>query len=97
MAKETIIWREWFNESAVEQLTKMGTLPREETEIDTLYLSREEIAEAVIEKAYREDYTSFQHGGEIVIIEPKEYAGTYNVEVEFEPRFFATECDPVSP
>lgn len=27
-----VIWREWYNESAIEAMTKMGTLPRNETQ-----------------------------------------------------------------
>ena len=33
--KTKIVWREWFNEAGVAALTKMGTLPRNESMIDT--------------------------------------------------------------
>ena len=41
------VWREWFNADAVKKLTEMGTLPRNETEIDARWMTGEEVAAKV--------------------------------------------------
>lgn len=94
MAKlTTIVWREWFNEAAVKQLTEMGTLPLNETDIDTNYMTGDDVAAEVAEKANQQDNESFCSGGEIVILEPEEFAGTYKITTEYEPRFTAYKAD----
>ena len=89
----TIVWREWFNEAAVKQLTETGTLPRNETDIDTSYMDGEDVAAEIAEKANSQDSESFRSGGEIVILEPEEFAGTYEILTEYEPRFTAYKTD----
>ena len=85
----TIVWREWYNDAAVENMTEMGTLPRYETDIDTRYMDGDGIAAEIAEKQNIQDSESFREGGEIVILEPEEFAGTYEISVEYEPRFTA--------
>ena len=85
----TIVWREWFNEAAVKQLTEMGTLPRNEIDIDTSYMGGESVAAEIAEKANWQDSEWFRSGGEIVILEPEEFAGTYRIIVDYEPTFYA--------
>src|ERR1039458_2816711 len=80
--KTKIVWREWFNEAAVASLTKMGTLPRNESMIDTRWMDGEEIAAEIAKEANDQDGESFREGGEIVIVEPAEFAGTYDLSVE---------------
>lgn len=85
----TIVWREWFNADAVERLKVIGALPRNETEIDERFLDGEAVAEAVAEQANKEDFEQFVTGGRIVILEPEEFAGTYEISTEYEPVFYA--------
>lgn len=89
----TVVWREWYNAASVEQLTKMGTLPRNEIELDTRWMDGEEVAKAIAEEAYRNDFESFREGGEIVIVEPEQFAGTYRIVTEYVPEFSAYEDD----
>lgn len=89
----TIIWREWYDDNAVRQLTKMGTLPRYETEIDTRYMDGDDVAAKVAEKASRYDSESFRDGGVLVLLEPEEFAGDYEITVEWEPCFTAYKMD----
>jgi hypothetical protein len=92
--KIKVVWREYYNENAVEKLTAMGTLPRYETEIpDSNYLDGEEIAAVVAQESNRNDNESFQSGGDMVILEPAEFAGTYTIDVQWEPYFSATKED----
>lgn len=94
--KITIVWREWFNENAVKQLTEMGTLPRDETEIDAPFdwEDGEDIARDVAIAEYRNGSEMFREdGAQIVILEPEKYAGTYEISVEYEPVFSAHACD----
>lgn len=88
-----VIWREWYNESAVEALTKMGTLPRNETEILLKYFwhgfDGADAASEIARQANQQDPEAFRNGGEIVILEPPEWAGTYDIEVDYEPTFTA--------
>lgn len=89
-----IIWREFFNEAAVKQLTEMGTLPRYETEMDVdEYTDGEEAAAEIAEKAFREDSEMFREGGTLVIVEPEHLSGTYDIEVEYRPSFYANARD----
>lgn len=85
----TIVWREWYNEPAVKKMEEMGTLPRYETEVDTRFMDGDEVAAALAEDAYRHDSEQFREGGELVIMEPEEFAGTYDVSVDYEPVFNA--------
>lgn len=87
--KTKIVWREWFSESAVKQLTEMDTLPRNETEIDTRLFDGADVAAAIAENENHYDGEAFREGGEIVILEPEEFAGTYRIDVEYTPTFTA--------
>lgn len=89
----TIVWREWYNDVAVKQLTEMGTLPCYETDIDISYMDGDDVAAEIAEKQNSQDGECFLEGGEIVILEPEQFAGTYEVSVEYEPRFTAYKTD----
>lgn len=85
----TIVWREWYDENAVRRLTDMGTLPRCETEINSCYMVGDDVAAEIAEKVNRDDSESFRDGGMLVIIEPEEFAGDYDIVVDWEPHFTA--------
>jgi len=89
-----VVWREWYNEQAVEQLTAMGTLPHNETElpIDDL-MDGCDVAAEVAKLENHFDCTAFERGGKIVILEPEYVAGTFEINVEYEPFFSACEAD----
>jgi hypothetical protein len=90
----TIVWREWFNEAAVKQLTEMGTLPRNEINLEYYdNYEGEHIAEMIAQACNKEDVTAFTEPTEIVILEPEKFAGTYEVYVDFEPRYTAERRD----
>jgi hypothetical protein len=89
---ETIIWREWFNKAAVSEMEKMGTLPWNDVEIDVFGMDGEEVAAEVAEEVNERDCERFQESGKIVILEPPEFAGTYEISVEYRPSFYASEC-----
>lgn len=89
----TIVWREWFNEAAVKQLTAMGTLPREEMDLDCDHLDGEDIAALIGEQCNKEHGSMFTDTTEIVILEPEKFAGTYRVHVEYEPSYSAYRQD----
>lgn len=89
--KTTIVWREYYNEASIKKLEEMGTLPRNETDIDTRLMDGEEVAAAIAEAENKRDFECFREGGDIVILEPEEFAGTYEVQVEYEPYFSAYE------
>lgn len=91
MAK--IVWREWYNEPAVKKMEEMGTIPRYETEIDIADLDGEEVAMRIAEEANKEDSLQFREGGEIVILSPESYAGTYDISVDYVPTFYASARD----
>lgn len=91
----TIVWREWYDENAVRQLTDMGTLPRYETEIDARYMDCDDVAAEIAEKANRDDSERFRDGGMLVIIAPEEFAGDYDIAVDWEPRFTAYKTEDV--
>lgn len=84
-----IIWREWYNEAACAAMEKMGTLPRNESEIDTRWMDGEEVAAEIAKQEYSRDFEAFREGGDIVILEPEEFAGKYEVGVEYAPNFYA--------
>lgn len=86
----TIIWREWYNEAAVKQLTEFGTLPRYEAEVDTEFEDGEGVARLIAKQSNEDDSDCFRESGEkIVILEPQEFAGTYEIHVEYCPEFSA--------
>lgn len=89
-----IVWREWFNEMAVKKLTEMGTLPRNEIEIDTRFSNGRDVAADIAKRCNEQDCEQFQKSGEyIVILEPEEFAGDYEIDVDYEPHFFARVAD----
>ena len=86
-----VIWRKWYNESAVKKLTEMGTLPRNEIEIDDFDMDDgEAVARIIAEKANKDDSESFHDGGELTIVEPVAIAGNYEISVDYEPVFYAS-------
>lgn len=93
MVETKVIWREWYNAPAVKVMTEMGTLPRYETVIDTRLEDGEGVATLIAKAANDHESESFREGGEIVILEPEEFAGTYEVTVEYEPTFYANKSD----
>jgi len=84
-----VIWRDWFNAAAVAQMEAMKTLPREEIMIDCRSLTGNEVAAEIARKTNEQDSTSFREGGQIVIIDPKRFAGAYKICVDYEPTFYA--------
>jgi len=89
-----VIWRDWLSPKAVQQLTEMGTLPRNEFEWDEWIGARGgDIAQAIAEEQNKFDCASFAEGGRIEIIEPDEYAGAYDISVDWEPSFFASRAE----
>ena len=92
----TIVWREWFDEDAVKKLTEMGTLPRNEADIDTRYMDGDSIAAEIAEKANQQDSENFREGGELVILEPEEFADPYEISTKYEPRFYAYKSGELS-
>lgn len=86
----TIVWREYYNDAAVAQLTAMGTLPRNETEIDTADMQGYEVAAEIAQRDFDDTFESiFREGGRMVILEPVEFAGTYEIQVDYVPQFSA--------
>jgi hypothetical protein len=86
----TVVWREWFNDAAVKQLEAMGTLPRNEIEIDDFEADDgQAVACTIAEQAHQEDSECFREGGKIVIVEPAPIAGTYDICVDYDPSFSA--------
>ncbi|SDP39331.1 hypothetical protein SAMN04488061_2831 [Filomicrobium insigne] len=86
----TVVWREWFDDEAVAELTAMGTLPRDETEISDYGYDGADTAAEVARTVHEQDSECFVNGGKIVILEPERYAGIFHVHVDFEPSFSAT-------
>ncbi len=84
-----IIWRDAYSEGALEAMERLGTVPREEIEIDTRFMDGAEIAAAIANDSNGRDSENFREGGDIVILEPEEFAGTYKVSVDYEPHFYA--------
>lgn len=84
-----VVWREYYNEAAIKQLEAMGTLPRNESMIDCRWCTGAEVAALVAEDAYRQDSEQFREGGDLVILEPEEFAGSYEIGVDYEPVFHA--------
>jgi uncharacterized protein YaiL (DUF2058 family) len=89
-----VIWREWYNEATVKQLTEFGTLPRNETEVDDFDITDGEVVARVIAtKANEDDPESFREGGEITIVEPAAIAGDYEISVDYAPTFYASKTE----
>lgn len=87
--KTKVVWREWYNEGAVKKMEEMGTLPHYESFIDIRWMQGDDVAVAIAEDTYAHDAEQFREGGEIVILEPAEFAGAYDISVDYEPRFSA--------
>lgn len=89
-----VIWRDWYNEAAVASMSKMGTLPRNEIEVDDFDAQDgDAVAVLIAEEANRQDSECFREGGEIVIMEPEDIAGTYAITVDWVPTFDACRED----
>lgn len=89
-----VVWREWYNEAAVKQLTEMGTLSRYQIELSIEdWMDGCDVAAEIAKRANQSDFEAFQKDGKIVIIEPEYVAGTFDIEVEYEPSFSAWESD----
>lgn len=86
-----IVWREWYSDDALLQMEKMGTVPREEIEIDTYLCDGDDVAAAIAEKCHADDSECFRNGGEIVILDPAEFVGHYTITTEYEISFRAFE------
>lgn len=84
-----IVWREFFKPEVVEQLTKMGTLPREETNVDVRRKDGPGVARFLAEMSNKSDAEQFREGGAITILEPEQFAGDYDIIVDYEPVFYA--------
>jgi hypothetical protein len=92
----TVIWREWFNAAAVKKMTEMGTLPREEIEVDDFDVESggRTVARIIAAAANKQDPEQFREGGGLVIVEPEAIAGTYEITVDYEPVFYAYKAEP---
>ena len=88
-----IVWREWYNAPAVAKMTEMGTLLREECELDVRGEDGAGVAALIAKDATDHGSEAFHSETEIVILEPEEFAGTYKIHVDFEPTFTAYEAD----
>lgn len=92
----TIIWRPYFDDAAVANLTEIGTLPRNETIIEDYdYDSGEDVAAEVARVEHNFCSDIFVNGGDMVILEPENYAGRYDIFVDWEPTFSANVAKPV--
>lgn len=86
-----VAWREWYSESAVAALTRCGTLPRYEVELEFRGSTGVDLAEAIAYDANSNDSSCFtEEGSRIVIIEPEEFAGVYDVDVDWSPSYSAS-------
>jgi hypothetical protein len=86
----TVVWREWLDDTAVAQLTKMGTLPQYETELDLSWVSDgDDVARMIAEEVNSEDCEWFSKNCEILILEPPQFSGCYSISVDYTPSFFA--------
>ena len=92
--KMKIVWREWYSSTTVASLTKMGTLPREETEIpiDAGHTAVFTVRE-LVRRLNEQDAEFLRKGGRLVILEPEEYAGVYNIAVDYEPTFHVSKSN----
>jgi hypothetical protein len=88
-----VIWRDWYDDAAVAALTKLGTLPRNEAEVEAFMTDGEDAARMIAEQLNSFDGEQFREGGTIVILEPEDMAGTYEISVDYEPTFYATKED----
>lgn len=85
-----VAWREWFREPTVAALTRCGTLPRYEVELEFKGSTGEDLAEAIAYDAHSNDSSCFTEGDKIVIIEPEEFAGVYDIDVDWSPTYSAS-------
>jgi hypothetical protein len=85
----TVIWRPYFDDYAIGKMTEMGTLPRNETVIDSCYDNGPDVAAEVARVDHSFDSDSFTKGGDIVILEPAQFAGRYAITTDWEPTFSA--------
>jgi hypothetical protein len=53
----------------------------------------EDAARMIAEQCNNCDGEQFRVGGKIVIIEPEDMAGTYDISVDYEPTFYARKTD----
>lgn len=88
-----VIWRDWYRPEDVTVLTKMGTLPRNEAKVAAFMMDGEDAAREIAKQCNNCDGEQFREGGRIVIVEPEEMAGTYDISVDYEPSFFARKVD----
>ena len=87
MVTVKIVWREHYRPDVVRELQNMGTLPRNEIELD---LGDYEDGADVVERILNinlNDGNVAETGDKIAIIEPEKYAGTYEVAVDYDPVF----------
>lgn len=92
-----VIWRDWYDDAAVAALTKMGTLPHYEAEVEALMTYGAQAACMIAEKCNNYDGEQFHEGGRIVIMEPEDMAGTYDISVDYKPTFYARKWDERGP
>jgi hypothetical protein len=85
-----IVWREWFSEEDVAELTSRGTLPRNETILDYAPVHGADAASMVAEHETACGSEMFRKDTQITITEPPEFAGSYSVSVEYNPTFYAS-------
>ena len=88
-----VVWRDWYDDAVVAHLMKMGTLPRNEDEVETFMTDGEDAARMIAEQCNNHDGEQFREGGKIVILEPEDMAGTYDISVDYEPTFYARKED----
>lgn len=72
----------------------MDTLPRYESEIDTSYENGEGVARLIAEQSNKNDSECFSRSGEyLTILEPSEFAGNYEISVDYDPVHYAERVD----
>jgi len=79
-----IVWHEWPNNAA------MADGNQHEIEIDTTYMDGGDIACVIAKCSNVDEPECFRDGGEVVITEPENLAGTYDIFVDYEPTFYAS-------
>ena len=84
-----IVWHDWFPPGSNAIVT-----PYNETEVDTTGdWDSEDVAASLAKVVNAGDCDAFNRGGKLVIVGPEEYAGVYDITVDYEPVFFAEKVE----
>lgn len=87
-----IIWRDWYPDASIAAMEKLGTVPWEEIDLDVKpWEAGDDVAAEIAEKIGLDDFERFRESTAIVIREPEQLAGVYDITVEYQPYFSASE------